>query len=365
MMQRSQTLLADGRELFYYGRERRTALEMTDHRSLPERAVGSELRYDVLTDSWVIVAGHRQDRSFLPEATECPLCPSERVGGSEIPGDSFEVAVFENRYSALAPGAPPPPSHRAAASSLPLLASRPAAGRCEVVVYTDDHDAVFAELSAERIALVLEVLADRTSALSAMAGVEEVFCFENRGREIGVTQSHPHGQIYAYPFLTPRTAAMLRAVRAHTRRSGRNLFDDLVATEREEKRRVVYESAEWIAFVPYAARWPYELHCYPTTRAADLAGLSAASRRELPAALQACFGAFHRLFPSPAPYIAAWHQAPVHEGRADFACHLELFTVRRTADKIKYLAGSESAMDVFANDVSPEVAAERIREAMS
>jgi UDPglucose--hexose-1-phosphate uridylyltransferase len=231
-----------------------------------------------------------------------------------------------------------------------------------VICFTSDHGASFADLSPDRVRLVTEALIDRTAELSALPGVAQVYCFENRGREIGVTQPHPHGQIYAYPFVTPRTGRMLRSARAYTRRTGRNVFDDVVAAERATVTRVVRAGRHWIAFVPNAARWPYELHCYPLRRVPDLAGLLPAERAELADFQLDLLGRFARLFATPAPYVSGWHQAPVRTGRRDFALHLELFTLRRSDDKLKYLAGSESGMDVFANDVVPEQAAARLRE---
>jgi UDPglucose--hexose-1-phosphate uridylyltransferase len=209
---------------------------------------------------------------------------------------------------------------------------------------------------------VLDALIDRTEQLSRVPGVDQVFCFENRGREIGVTQPHPHGQIYAYPFVTPRTARALESARGYYRRTARNLYDDMLAAERADGSRVVTETEHWTAFVPHAARWPYEIHLYPHRRVPDLAGLDAAERKELAEVELDIFGRLARLFDAPAPYIAGWHQAPARAGRDLFALHLELFTLRRTSDKLKYLAGSESAMDAFANDVIPEAAAERLRE---
>ncbi len=243
-----------------------------------------------------------------------------------------------------------------------MLAGRPAAGRCEVVCYTSDHDASFAGLPRERVELVLRALIDRTTELSALPGVDQVFCFENRGREIGVTQPHPHGQIYAYPFITPRTDKALSAARAYYRRTARNLFDDVLAAEQADGTRIVTQTEHWIAFVPHAARWPYEIHLYPRRRVPDLASLGTAELTDLAGIELDIFGRFARLFDQPAPYIAGWHQAPVRSGRELFALHLELFTSRRASDKLKYLAGSESAMDAFASDVMPEAAAARLRE---
>jgi UDPglucose--hexose-1-phosphate uridylyltransferase len=365
--------LADGRQLSYYDAAPGQPRDAADRRDLPPANSASQLRYEPFLDTWVIYASHRQDRSYLPSAQDCPLCPSADHP-TEIPASDYEVVVFDNRFPALSPSplgtdsggtdSGGTDSGDAAGSRWPaeVLPERPAAGRCEVVCYTSDHDASFAELPRERVELVLQALIDRTAELSALPGVDQVFCFENRGREIGVTQPHPHGQIYAYPFVTPRTEKALASARAYYRRTARNLFDDVVAAELADGTRVVTQTEHWIAFVPHAARWPYEIHLYPRRRVPDLASLDSAELADLAGIELDVFGRFARLFDKPAPYIAGWHQAPVRAGRELFALHLELFTSRRASDKLKYLAGSESAMDAFASDVMPEAAAARLRE---
>jgi UDPglucose--hexose-1-phosphate uridylyltransferase len=348
--------LSDGRELIYFDRVAQPGRDAADRRGLPPAQAGCQLRYDPLLGAQVMYAARRQDRGYLPAAADCPLCPSAGGRRTEIPASDYEVVAFENRYPALAASAGP------ASQVGALLPVRPSAGRCEVICFTSDHDASFAELTPDRARLVTEALIDRTAELSDLPGVAQVYCFENRGREIGVTQPHPHGQIYAYPFVTPRTARMLRSARAYARRTGRNLFDDVVAAERAAGDRVVRTGRYWVAFVPHAARWPYELHCYPLRRVPDLASLRPAERAELADFQLDLLGRFARLFATPAPYVCGWHQAPARTGRAAFALHLELFTIRRSDDKLKYLAGSESGMDAFANDVLPEQAARRLRE---
>jgi UDPglucose--hexose-1-phosphate uridylyltransferase len=208
---------------------------------------------------------------------------------------------------------------------------------------------------------VVAVWADRSAELSRLPGVAQVYCFENRGAEIGVTLSHPHGQIYAYPHITPRTAQMLAVCADYRRDTGASLFDDLLAAEHAARSRIVVAGSYWTAFVPYAARWPYEVHLYPRERVPDLAALPAAARAEFCELYLDVLRRFDRLFDAPAPYISAWHQAPVLHRGGDFALHLELFTVRRAPGKLKYLAGTESGMGAFATDVAPEAAAERLR----
>lgn len=348
--------LSDGRELLYFDWEAQPGRDAADLRRLPSARPHCELRYDPLLGAWVMYAAHRQDRSYLPGAADCPLCPSTETTQNEIPASSYEVVVFENRFPALAESS----AHRDPDGA--LLAARPGQGRCEVICFTSDHEASFADLSPGQVRLVTEALIDRTAELGGLTGVEQVYCFENRGREIGVTQPHPHGQIYACPFVTPRTSRMLRSAAAHKRRTGRNLFDDMVAAELASEQRLVRSGRHWVAFVPHAARWPYEVHLHPTRRVPDLASLLPPELDELGDFQLDLLGRFARLFATPAPYISAWHQAPVRIGRRDFALHLELFTPRRSDDKLKYLAGAESGMDAFANDVLPEQAAARLRE---
>ncbi|MFD7894310.1 galactose-1-phosphate uridylyltransferase [Streptomyces sp. NPDC059743] len=354
-MKKTVTRLADGRELIYYDSRDDAVRNAVDRRPLGPVATASEIRHDPLLGDSVAIASHRQARTYHPPADECPLCPSRDGRLSEIPDSDYDVAVFENRFPSLAGDS----------------------GRCEVVCFTADHDASFADLSEERAALVLDAWTDRTAELAALPQVEQVFAFENRGVEIGVTLGHPHGQIYAYPFVTPRSVLMLRSAREHRAATGRNLFDDLVERERSEGGRtqrtdgdrVVLTGEHWVAFVPYAAHWPYEVHLYPIRRVPDLRALDDAARAEFPQVYLELLKRFDRIFGEgepPTPYIAAWHQAPFRAaGRDDFALHLELFTVRRTSGKLKFLAGSESGMSVFINDVPPEAAAERLREVAS
>jgi len=231
------------------------------------------------------------------------------------------------------------------------------------VCFTSDHNAAFATLSPTHARLVVEAWADRTTELSALPGVAQVFCFENRGAAIGVTLAHPHGQIYAYPFVTPRTRQMLASAAAHAERTGTNLFADLLAGERKAGTRVVAANEHWTAFVPAAARWPVEVHLYPHRAVPDLPSLTPAERDDFGLVYLDVLRRLDALYDAPLPYISAWHQAPVRDPRRGLArLRLELFSVRRAPGKLKYLAGTESGMGVFINDVAPETTAQRLRE---
>ncbi|MGN9802424.1 galactose-1-phosphate uridylyltransferase [Micromonospora sp. L32] len=358
-MKRTAIELADGRELIYFDERDDAVRDQPDRRELPPPPPASQLRYDPLTDEWVAVAVHRQTRTFLPPADQCPLCPTRGDRLSEIPAPDYDVAVFENRFPSLSQRVADEP-----AEITPFTPVRPGRGRCEVVCFTDDHNASFAGLPPRRVRTVLDALADRTVALAELAGVEQVFCFENRGVEIGVTLHHPHGQIYAYPFVTPRTRSLLAAARRHAERTGGgNLYADVLAAERAAGDRVVTSNEHWTAYVPAAARWPFEVHVAPHRPVPDIPALTDAERDAFGPLYLDVLRRFDGLFDLPMPYIAAWHQAPVRIDRELGHLHLQLFSIRRAKDKLKYLAGSESGMGVFINDIAPERAAELLRAA--
>ncbi|SFO85100.1 UDPglucose--hexose-1-phosphate uridylyltransferase [Actinomadura madurae] len=370
---KTATTLADGRELIYFDLGAGARRRWTDTRTLPPVSTTAQMRWDPLLEEWVMMASHRQDRTFLPPADECPLCPSADGRRTEIAADDYDVVVFENRFPSLSTGAVldgkvldgtalDSTALDGAAGDHPLVDVRPAIGRCEVICFSSDHSRRFADLSPSHARLVVDVWADRTLALSRVKGVEQVFCFESRGEEIGVTLSHPHGQIYAYPFTTPRTARMFQAAARHRRRTGGDLHTDVLDAERRSGVRVVAENEHWAAFVPAAARWPLEVHLYPRRRVKTIPDLDDAERDALATIYLDLLTRLDRLYGKPLPYISAWHQAPVDDPDDLAYLHLQLFSIRRSADKLKYLAGSESGMGAFVTDTLPEQVARRLRE---
>jgi UDPglucose--hexose-1-phosphate uridylyltransferase len=214
---------------------------------------------------------------------------------------------------------------------------------------------------------VVDVWADRTEELSRLDGVRWVYPFENRGAEIGVTLAHPHGQIYAYPYLPPIPARMLERARRHRESSGANLFAEVLAEERAGP-RVVASGEHWTAFVPVAARWPVEVHLYPHRQVPDIPALTDAERDGFAEVYLEVLARFDALYDLPLPYVAAWQQAPVasaDETDRDLAyLHLRLCSIRRAPGKLKYLAGSELGAGAFLNDVLPEDVAQRLRGAL-
>ncbi|MGN7798042.1 galactose-1-phosphate uridylyltransferase [Leifsonia sp. 22587] len=356
------TRLADGRELIYYD-DADTTLSperKPDLREPAPRPATATMRQDPLTGEWVSIAAARQNRVMLPPAELDPLAPASPTNPSEIP-DLYDVAVFENKSPSFGPlledgNAPEGLDDLAAVG---LGRTRTSVGRCEVVCFSPATTGAFGSLTPSRARTVIEAWADRTAQLSTLPGVRQVFPFENRGEAIGVTLHHPHGQIYAYPYITPRTTALLRSLDAY----GPTLFADILERERASE-RVVLSGEHWTAFVPFAARWPIEIHVLPHRHVADLAETSPEERDELATFYLRVLRGVDALYDSPTPYIAAWHQAPVGVRRDEIRLMLQITSPRRGADRLKFLAGSESAMGAWIGDIPPEQAAVALREAV-
>lgn len=355
-------LLADGRDIIYFD-DADTALppeRSPDLREPAPRPPTATMRQDVLTGEWISVASARQNRVVLPPSHLDPLSPASAGNPSEVPS-LYDVAVFENKSPSFGPdlAGPGAPEGLGDLAQIGLGRSRQSVGRCEVVCFSPEHTGSLAGVSLSRMRTVVEAWADRTAALSALPGVEQVFPFENRGEAIGVTLHHPHGQIYAYPFITPRTAQLIRSIQSY----GSTLFEDVLSFERKSGRAVL-QGEHWTAFVPFAARWPLEVHVLPHRHVPDLAATSTAERDEFSHLYGRLLRGVDALYSTPTPYISAWHQAPVHAHRDDVRLMLQLTSPRREETKLKYLAGSEAAMGAFIADIPPETAAARLREAI-
>lgn len=389
------TLLADGRELFYYD-DPDTALgaeRAVDSRELDPRPETATMRQDILTGDWITFATKRQNRVMMPSADADPLAPQTPTNPSEVPS-LYDVAVFENRSPSFGPalneatgGVPAAEDPTRGLDDLAELGigrTRTSIGRCEVVCFSPDNAGSFGTQTVTRARTVIEAWADRTAALSALPSIQQVFPFENRGEAIGVTLPHPHGQIYSYPYVTPRTQRLLDSIQRTSPDLMQRVLDSELASE-----RIVLQGEHWTAFVPFAARWPLEVQLMPHRHVPDFAALDDAERAELaPLYLRLLRGVDALYAPHagdaagaagaagtggaaeaggaalPTPYIAAWHQAPVNIGRDTVRMRLELTSPRRGVDKLKFLAGSEAAMSAWTAEILPEVAAERLRAAI-
>jgi len=355
---RQDRKLSDGRTISYYD-SKTVVREAVDTRPVENRPGLGELRLDALTNEWVVMAAHRQARAFLPPKELCPLCPTKPGLQSEVPESSYEVAVFENLSPSLALAQNDWKLPAYDGLNTPIV---DAAGFCEVLCYTDNHEAHFGTLSLEQIRIVMEAWRDRTREISKLPNIAHIFTFENRGVEVGVTLHHPHGQIYAYSYLPPRVEKMFQIATDHLAKHSRPLITDIIAREVKDEVRIVAQNSDWIAYVPFASRYPFEIHIAPKVFTADLAELTDAQADSFGAVAKESLQRLDGVFGIEMAYMASWHQAPVHVGRNALGLHLQITSIRRAPGKLKYLAGSESAMQAFIMDLKPEQSAAQLRD---
>ena len=323
----------------------------------------TERRWDPTTGEWRTFATHRQGRTLLPAIDDCPLCPTVPGGPqTEVPRSAYQIAVFDNRFPSLS-ARPPEPTVAGTA----LSPVQPAWGASEVVLYSDRHDVTLADVGVDDVDRLVDVWADRYAVLGARDEVAYVFIFENKGESVGVTLHHPHGQIYGYPDIPPRARQQLDAAQRHLEQRGTCVWCDVVGQERADGLRVVGANAHWLAFVPFAARFPYEVQLVALRHAPSLLDLTDPERHSLAELLHRVVLGYDALFGFPLPYVMSMHQAPTDDGPwlEISHLHLELTPLHRTADRLKYLAGSELGAGAFINDTVPEHTAEALRQALA
>jgi UDPglucose--hexose-1-phosphate uridylyltransferase len=316
-------------------------------------SVPGEMRLDALTREWVNIVGHRQDRPNLPEAG-CPFC----IGGLEAPAP-YDVHWFANRWPALAPGDPVDLA-AAAASGVECV---PAVGATEVVLFSPDHDASLATLPHAQRRRVVDLWAQRTEALLARPEIAYVLVFENRGREVGATIDHPHGQIYGYPFVPPVPAREGAVARA----AARCLVCEEVEREVAAGTRVVAEAGDWVAWVPYASGYAYGMRFAPRRHVGSLPALDGGARDALAALLGDALGRYDRLWPAPHPgylfpYLCWFHQEPA-AGGDEWHVHAHTAPPLRAPGVQRYVASGELGSGTLSNPVVPEDAAAALRDA--
>ncbi len=282
-------------------------------------SIRGDLRTDELSGVRTFVVDSRQDRPNLP-AAGCPFCP----GGLEAPED-YEVRWFANRWPAM-------PDER-----------------CEVVLYTSQHDATFWSLGAPGARKVIDLWAERSAALGAREDIEYVLVFENRGAQVGATITHPHGQIYAFDFVPELPHSEL----VNGSRLG------------EPGDRLVSESPGWRAWVPSAPVFPYAVRLVPDDPVPDLPSLGDAGRDGLATLLVDVLERFDRLFDAVTPYMLWIHQRPFDGNEWPGArLHAEIVTPWRAPGVPRYVAAGELGSGVFFNPVAPDAAAQALRDAV-
>ncbi len=317
----------------------------------------SELRWNPQLKQWVVVAGHRQDRTYKPPAEFCPLCPTKPGEfPTEVPAEEYEIVVFENRFPSLHFPAPAPDVE--ATDLYPVAQST---GFCEVVLYSSQHNSTLADASEEHIHHLIQVWTDRYQELGDRDGIEYVLIFENKGEAVGVTLHHPHGQIYAFPFIPPVVEKELEAAQEHVNTHGSCLYCRILDEETKDGQRIVVDGEHFTAFVPFFARYPFETHLYAKRHLGSLPQMTDDEQRDLASVLKRLIIRFDQLFQMSLPYIMVLHQSPTKGEHNAYHFHFEFYPLNRSETKLKYLAGVEAGAGTFITDMSPEYQAQRLK----
>lgn len=310
-----------------------------------------ELRYNPLTDEWIIVSAETQKRPVQPSQQSCPIC----VGGLELPED-YDLVTFENRFPALKKDPPQ-------ISQDDFYKKARSFGVCEVVVYTKDHNTALPGMPLKQIEKLIQMWIDRTVELSKHDFVKYVFIFENRGKEVGASLPHPHGQIYAFPFLPKRIQVKIEAMEKWYKEKKQCAICQIVDNELEKEQRIVYETKSFIALVPFYARFPFEVHIYPKRHVSAIYEFSNEEQTDFAKMLKVVTSKYDKLFDQEFPYMMMFFQKPFNCSQENdlFHFHVEFNPPKRDKDKIKWMASVETGTWAFINPVIPEQAAEMLK----
>jgi UDPglucose--hexose-1-phosphate uridylyltransferase len=344
----------DGRSIYLYSNEEiRDDIKPTNPINDGTKP-NPHMRWHPLRKEWVIYASHRQNRTFLPPKDYSPLKVStDEKNPTEMPQGDYQVAVFENLFPSMTLSADARPE-----MTVPTMPSK---GVCEVIVFTKDPDTSLESLPLSHVDLILEVIGDRTKAMIENSDIQYMMAFENRGVEMGVTLHHPHGQLYAYPFVPPVQEQVLASMKEHFDKHGNGLLAHMIEAEQTDKDRIIFESKHSIAFIPICARYPYETWIAPKRPVAFLHELDADERKDLALTLKTTLMKFDRLWDKVFPYLMTLFQAPTEKHEHDHVhAFFQIYPPYRTKDRLKYLAGTEIGAGIFVNDSLPEEKAKEL-----
>ncbi len=313
-----------------------------------------ELRWDPVLREWVMVSNIREHRPWRP-STFCPFCP-----GAPETSTGGSVLILENRFPMLVPNPP-----KVIPGEWPFIRAE-AYGRCFVVVETPQHNLDdISDLPEEQIRLVVKELSKLFKELSKDRRLVYALWFRNKGEEIGVSLTHPHSQIYVLPYIPAKVFRELLSARDYWKEKNRCMFCDILVAELYSRERIVYENKSFVAFVPFWAHWPFEVHIYSRRHVGKLGELSENEIADLANILKVVLQSLKKVFEKPMPYIMVLHQAPLRGDYPFYHMHFEIYGMYRVSGKLKYAAGMETGGGNFTYDSTPERVASILREAVS
>lgn len=309
-----------------------------------------ELRYNPLLGQWVMVSAEREKRPWRPKDF-CPFCP-----GGEETGYGWEVLLLPNRFPMLSFDAPKPEDRG-------FYKKARALGQCSVVVETPEHELNdLDDLSLEQMVKVVGLWKAVTQKLKKNPHIAYIAIFRNKGEEIGVSLTHPHGQVYALPFIPLKVRIKLENARNHYKRYKECLFCRILKEELKGD-RLIYENESFALFMPFFANWPYEVHIYPKRHVQWLTQLTHEETINLADILRITAATLNTLFERQMPYVMVVYQAPFKGGYPFYHLHIEFYPLLREKSKLKYAAGIEMGTWEFTYDVIPEENAQKLRKA--
>ena len=314
----------------------------------------AELRFNPLTKDWVMIASHRQNRPQMPKDW-CPFCP----GSGKVP-DHFDVYEYDNDFPALSQNPPVPDD-----VETNIYKTKPAYGKCEVILYSPQHTVTLPELSTDHVRKLVDLWCERYEAMKADEKIKYVFIFENRGDVVGVTMPHPHGQIYGYSFIPKKIELEVNSSKEHFEKTGHCLFFFMLKDEYAAKDRIIFENDDFVVFLPFYSAYPYGINIASKAHKHSIAEFTDSERTNLAKAVREAAGTLDNLFGYTFPYMMCIQQSPVNSGDMSQFCHfhIEFYPPMRSADKQKFNASSETGAWAHCNPTAPEQKAEELREA--
>jgi UDPglucose--hexose-1-phosphate uridylyltransferase len=340
---------------------------------IQETAGKWEKRWHPLREEWVVYAAHRNTRPWTTGLTEqkaqtappydpaCYLCPGNpRIHGAQNP-DYQGVYIFDNDHPVVGLNAPAIPEEKQS-NGQGLYRRAPAEGIARVVCFDPRHHVTLADVSVEQVAAVFRALREQMREFERHPTVQSVLIFENKGEVVGVSNPHPHGQIYAVDFVFSYVQQQVRVAEKYKQETGRNLFRQIIENEQQDEVRLVAQNKGAIAFIPFFARWAYETMIFPLQRHATLSTMTDEELHDLAAVFQEVVQRYDARFQMSFPYILSFQQAPVDGGSyPEHHFYISILPPYRQPGLLKYLAGPETGMNVFMADTIPEEKAAELR----
>ena len=323
----------------------------------------NEIRYDPILREWVIVAQNRTVRpvlgkSFTKEKPKftCPFCPDAPEGAGE-----WVVKAVPNRFPALSTEIEGSFTDETLIKD--FYQTRPGKGNCEVLLYSQDHEKTLGDLGFPNIIALINLWKERLNYNMENEELRYSFIFENRGKIIGVTLFHPHGQMYSFPFIPPRIERAVHSSKMYWKEHKSCLFCKVMETELEDRSRLVEENEDFVAFIPYFAKWPFEVHIYPKQHYSYISQIPESQSANFAAIIKHTVQRLDGLYGFVMPYVFSHHNAPYNDGdNSHFHYHIEIYPPYRAKDRVKYIAGVEMGTNTFINPTNPQENAKKLRD---